>query len=166
MASLLSLPAELMRMVTDELDPVDHVSLRSASRVLWATRDNLPRLNSTESVDYHLRYEKDTRIPPKKVLSLVCTYCQRLRPRRFFDDIMRKKKRRTRHCITCGIYHLNVGVFTRDGVTMLGCRGCYHVFPMITNVHWMDRRTARDRDSVLCHICWTRLFRGRQRSSE
>ena len=161
-------------MVTDQLEPVDHVSLRSSSKVLWERRDYLPRLNADESVSYHLRYERGSCRRPENILSLVCTYCQRLCPRMdCFDDLMRRTKLRSRHCVICGIYHANVGWTYKDGVRMFGCTGCCTLFPEGTNVHFIASRVTRDgvtrnrvtvdRDSMLCDPCWTRLFQGRVR---
>lgn len=174
MPNLLTLPPELMGMITNQLEPVDHVSLRSSSKVLWETRDNLPYLTADESVRYHLRYERGSCCPPENILSLVCTYCQRLRPRNCFDDLTIRPKLRSRHCVTCGIYHANVVWTYKDGVEMFGCSGCWTLFPEGTNVHLIasrivarngvtrDRATT-NRDSALCDPCWTRLFQGRVR---
>lgn len=168
MPTIVSLPTELMRKVTDLLDPVDHVSFRAASKELWATRDHLPRLNADESVLYHLRYERNTQLPSGEILSIVCTYCKRLRSRQSFDDIMRKNmQRRTRHCITCGIYHFNTGKLTKGGITKMACRGCYKIFRWTTTTaHWIEGRSAREKRSAVCETCWKKLFRGRQKTPE
>jgi len=152
MPTITSLPPEIMRMVTDNLNYQDHFSFRIASKTLWQGMDGLRTPNKWGWLHFNQMFEK--KAPPYRYFAnLICNRCCRLLPvSSFGDGVSRKLKPKSRACITCRIYADDHNPIQVDGVPVWGCKGCYQVFPGIS---YAPPSGMKGR---LCAACQEKLF--------
>ena len=133
---------ELARMVIQMLPHEDHLSLLMTSRTMYTQLPSLPSTTMTrvEHLVMHRNFESQMR--HRKLLSLVCTSCTKLKALEEFSDYQRHQSRSRgslidrRLCISCLLdtTWFNKGEFLHCGVASFGCFGCKKGLPLVSFV--------------------------------
>ena len=125
---LTALPAELLRLITADLDAIGHHSVRLSCRILRAQVDAPPPMSHGDYLDFHRQLENHSL---HKVKSLLCQSCTTFKDptpskRSFTDAQAVQKLGGRRFCIECGIAN---GHYDRRDVVIkkkkfFVCGGC------------------------------------------
>ena len=158
-------------MVAGKLDAVSLCNLKLVCKSLDTWTKDLPKLSTSEWLQYHSTFETKTR-KRRKLRSFGCSGCKKVLDKELFSDAAaRKSLIRGRLCISCAIRngHYDKYNFMVDGKQVFGCRGCrkakpleeedlcwvdkarwYEALPAATQEHFVASRGCR-----WCHNCWS-----------
>ncbi|KAF6236725.1 hypothetical protein HO173_005016 [Letharia columbiana] len=132
-STLNTLPVELLRFITADLDPIAHHSLRLSRKSLRAHVDAPPLMSYGEYIQFHKQFEAHS---PRKLKELLCPFCNTFKkstPSKttFTDAQAVQNYSGKRTCIECGI--ANGHYDKRDVVIkkkkLFVCGGCKLILP-------------------------------------
>lgn len=126
---------ELLRMVVQMLPNEDHLCLRMTSRTMYSQIPSLPAMARWEYRGMQRHFE--ARLSRRKLLSLVCTDCSKLKAPGEFSDYQRYRSKTyshdNRYCLSCALDTSWFGKndFNHNGVLSFACFGCKKGLPLV-----------------------------------
>ena len=119
-------------MVVRMLPNEDHLCLRMTSRTMYTQIPSLPAMTRWEFRQVQRKFE--ARTTRRKLLSLVCVDCSKLKaPVEYSDNQRIQYLGDSRHCISCALDMSWFGKkdFNHNGVLSFACFGCKKGLPLV-----------------------------------
>ena len=137
-------------MITDHLEPIDHLSLRMTSKTALSLTKPSPILSKAAWVRFNLAFEKHARRRPAH---LICTLCSKILGHGSFSDSQAQKSLRQRFCIACGLSSEKYcrGYFKVGKIRSFACRGCRKA---VAVEHEAVYGTLTNKRRRWCRDCW------------
>lgn len=137
-------------MITDQLAPTAHLSLRMTSKTLFALTQPNPMPSKSAWVLFNLAFEKHCRRRPAQ---LVCTLCSRILGHDSFSDSQAQKSLPERFCIACGVSSEKYcrGYFKVGKIRCFACAGCRKGVSVENEAEYGALITKKRR---WCRDCW------------
>ena len=111
----------------------DQLCLSMTSSTMYSQTPILPVMTRRECRAIQRIFE--ARLPGRKLLSLVCTDCVKVKASVEFSDYHLSKQRKdifdSRHCLSCALDRGSMNNFNHGGVLSFACFGCKKGLPLV-----------------------------------